>query len=38
MTDEPIPKYQIREKTPDEEIENISDKKLLKKIKKERIK
>ena len=37
MNDKPIPKYQIREKTPDEELESISDKKLLKKIRKERI-
>jgi len=38
MNDKPIPKYQIREKTPDDEGDIIADKKLLKKIKKERIK
>ncbi|GAH36748.1 unnamed protein product [marine sediment metagenome] len=37
MNDKPIPKYQIREKTPNEELDSISDKKLLKKIKKEKI-
>ena len=38
MDDKPIPKYEIREKTPEEELETIPEKKLLKKIKKERIK
>ena len=37
MNDKSIPKHQIREKTPDDEGEIIADKKLLKKIKKERI-
>ena len=32
MNDKPIPKYQIREKTPDEDVDIIPDKKLLKKI------
>ena len=31
MNDESIPKYQIREKTPDEETEVSSDKKIYKK-------
>ena len=38
MKDKPIPKYQIREKTPEEQLEKIPDAKLLKKIKEERIK
>ncbi len=38
MNDESIPKHQIREKTPDDEGGIFDDKKLLKKIKKERIK
>ncbi|GAG62270.1 unnamed protein product [marine sediment metagenome] len=38
MNDKPIPKYQIREKTPEEQLDEISDAKLLKKIKEERIK
>ena len=38
MNDKPIPKHQIREKTPDDEGGIIDDKKLLKKIKKERVK
>ena len=38
MNNKPIPKHQIREKTPGEELDSISDKKLSKKLKKERIK
>ena len=38
MKDKPIPKHQIREKTPKEELDTSSDAKLLKKIKEERIK
>ncbi len=38
MNDKPIPKHQIREKTPDDDGDIITDRKLLKKLKKERIK
>ncbi|MFX0077564.1 MAG: hypothetical protein ACFE96_19130, partial [Candidatus Hermodarchaeota archaeon] len=38
MKDKPIPKYQIREKTPEEESDASPSAKLLKKIKEERIK
>ena len=38
MTDKPIPKYQIREKTPEEQLDGVPNAKLLKKIKEERIK
>ncbi len=38
MKDKPIPKYQIREKTPEEQLDTIPSAKLLKKIKEERIK
>jgi hypothetical protein len=38
MKDKSIPKYQIREKTPEEQLEPIPNAKLLKKIKEERIK
>ena len=38
MNDKPIPKYQIRKKTPNDEVDITSDKKLTKKLKKERIK
>ena len=38
MKDNKIPKYQIRDKTPEEELEMIPDAKLLKQIKEERIK
>ena len=33
MKDKPIPKYQIREKTPEEHLDTIPSAKLLKKIK-----
>ena len=35
MNDKPIPKYQIREKTPEEQLDVIPDAKLLKKIREE---
>ncbi len=38
MKDKPIPKFQIREKTPEEQLDTIPSAKLLKKIKEERIK
>ncbi len=38
MTDNNIPKFQIREKTPEESGDSVPDSKLLKKIKEERIK
>ena len=38
MKDKPIPKYEIREKTPEEQLDSIPNAKLLKKIKEERIK
>ncbi|MEJ2296741.1 MAG: hypothetical protein P8Y23_18500, partial [Candidatus Lokiarchaeota archaeon] len=38
MDDKSIPKYQIREKTPQNEIDTISNQKLLKKIKDEQTK
>ena len=34
MNDKPIPKYQIREKTPDEELDTIPEKKITEKNKK----
>jgi len=37
MNDKPIPKHQIREKKPENEIDIVSDKKLIKKLKKERL-